>query len=201
MDNFFLGSRYKESHLLILGESAYSWIDKQGVVQHPSQDHCEKLIEWTIGSWETGEINSSFIKRLTLALVNLNSPVRIDMPTREQISDAWAMCAFKNYIEGSVGEGAHTRPSPKQWLDAKERWLPLLEQLKPERVLVVGRELWAHMPDTQMVFSSDVQAYKYNNGESTAWCMNVRHPAGGGWGWETLQESLSRFLTISLPND
>ena len=71
-----------------------------------------------------------------LAAIPVGKPVSDD-----QRSAFWESVAFDNYIQTSVGEHARDRPTPEMWEAAKKPFLQTLNRLKPEYLIVLGREL------------------------------------------------------------
>jgi len=57
------GRHYEQHQLLLLGESAYSWME-DGEVTHPSPRHAVELVEEAIGEFPT----NPFMTKLSRAL-------------------------------------------------------------------------------------------------------------------------------------
>ena len=176
--------------LFVLGESAYSWENEQGVIEHPDPEHhATGVVEWAIEAWEHERI-PPFLACVTRALSG-----KFDPNERER-RDAWDSCDFANYVTETVGLGAGNRPTPEMWEKAKKPFLALVEKRKPSRIIVTGKELWVNMPETAAHFCDDIQAYTLADG-ALAWAMCTgerRH-----LGWEKLARAIALFRSLNLP--
>lgn len=61
-------------------------------------------------------------------------------------AEIWDHVAFYNYVQETVGDYRDRRPTPAMWGAAAAPLLELLAQLKPQLLVVVGRELHNHLP-------------------------------------------------------
>jgi hypothetical protein len=166
------GKHYDITRLLILGESAYSW-EEDGVVQHPDENHAIGSVEWTIEHFDQAARTMKMISR---------GLAGEEYPSQERLSFVWNRISFMNYIDGAVGEGARIRPTDSMWADAKVKFFPMLERLRPKRIIILGADLWRNMPETDFHLTDSVQAYRLTDG-TFAMCQQVLHPAGGlSWG-------------------
>jgi hypothetical protein len=166
----WIGSKYEQQKLLLLGESHYDWVDEEtGILQRPEPDApCMVVGESRVAPLK----GAPTMIKLTRALCNGESP------SPEQAAEAWDGVAFTNYIPVSVGLGPRPRPSPVAWRQAAEQWHRILERLKPRVVIVLGLTMWNNMPETQVIESDLVQGYSLENGD-TAMCYAINHPARG----------------------
>jgi len=165
----WIGNEYGARRVLLLGESAYSWWDEAGVRHDPSAAHSTQLVDEAIGNFEA---SPNFMRTVSRGLANDYAPTPV------QLRATWATVAFTNYVDGSVGDGARVRPSPAMWRAAAGVWLTLLDELRPQSVVVLGKSLWASMPESHLHRTDDLQAYRMSDG-SIASCWAVRHPAAG----------------------
>jgi hypothetical protein len=162
------GKHYDLTHMLILGESAYSW-DEDGEIQHPDENHAIGSVEWTIENFDQSARTMRMISR---ALAGE------EWPSAERLKFVWNRVAFTNFVDGTVGEGARKRPTAAMWADAQLKFLPLLEHIRPRRVIVLGQDLWSNMPETDLYITDAVQGYRLADG-THAICQQVPHPAAG----------------------
>lgn len=163
----WIGSNYDATRLLLLGESAYSW-KQDGEEVDPSSRHSILTVEEAISDFPT----TPFAIMLTRAVTGKANP------NHEEREAGWARVAFTNYVPGTVGSGARVRPSPALWAQAKAEFPGLLRQLRPRNVIVLGKTMWAMMPDTQVWLTDDVQGYLLD-GRAIAFCWAVPHPSAG----------------------
>lgn len=69
------------------------------------------------------------------------------------ISDAdrsgfWGRVAFCNYVQSIVGDGPRKRPTMAMWEEARVPLTETLSELTPHFLLVLGRELGRHLPQS-----------------------------------------------------
>lgn len=147
----------------------YSWEEK-GELRHPSDQHASDMVGWTIDDFASA---GPFMRLLSRALAGTSSP------SSDRLRFVWDRVAFTNYVTGTVGVGARTRPSEAMWAKAERRFLDvLLPQLAPRRIIVLGKTMWGYMPETALVLTDDVQGYRNRDGSiAMAWAVN--HPSRG----------------------
>lgn len=165
--NIWRGQQYDAFRLLLLGESAYSWIEN-GEMRHPSPRHAIELVEWVINDFPA----NSFMNTLTRGLA------AEEWPSKTKIESAWARAAFTNYIEETVGMGPRVRPTPAAWKMAKESFPGLLNSVRPKNIIVLGKTMWREMPDADIWLTDDVQGYRLLDGK-VAMCWALNHPSAG----------------------
>lgn len=176
----WIGSDYSETRLLILGESSYSWFDDDGL-RDPTKQHSSVLVRECIDNFPT---MGNFFKCIARALANEYDP---DKPRLEFV---WNRVAFTNYVSGSVGNGPRIRPTEQMWVNANQRFLSDLTKyfkLIPNRILVLGRDMWSRMPDADIVVTDDVQAYRVR--EQLVMCSALSHPSRG-LSWQQLAANI-----------
>jgi hypothetical protein len=162
------GVNYPARRLLLLGESCYSWREN-GELIHPEPHHPVNLAEWAMAEPDTP---IRFLRKLTRALCG------VEAPSAEQTQIAWQSIAFTNYVPVAVGEGHAANPTVALWAQAASELPDVLNLLKPRLVIVLGREMWNRMPETQVILGDYVQGYTLENGE-TAMCHVIAHPSRG----------------------
>lgn len=166
------GRDYEVARLLLLGESAYSWM-QDGKEVHPTPWHSILTVEEAVTDFPT----TPFAIMLTRGVTGKANP------TRQDREAGWARVAFTNYVPGTVGGAARIRPSLELWAQAKAEFPDLLRKLRPKNVIVLGKTMWEMMPDTQLWLTADVQGYSLDD-DSMALCWAVPHPSAGlSWEW------------------
>ncbi|MGD9508075.1 MAG: hypothetical protein AB7I59_02830 [Geminicoccaceae bacterium] len=171
----WVGEYYDAARLLLLGESAYDWRETDGELRTPTERHSIDLVEWVIGDFDAccrRDDGIGFMVKLSRALT------ANERPTQAQLQCAWDRVAFTNYVPHTIGAGARLRPSRELWETAREEFPQLLADLDPDRVIVLGKELWSRMPKAQVYISDEMQGYVKSNGE-VAYCYAVKHPSAG----------------------
>jgi hypothetical protein len=170
----WIGGEYQTTRLLLLGESCYAWQDNDGVTQSPSPRHSIEIVQWAI---EDFEHTRGFMKTLCRAITNAFSP------SVDRLAYCWDRVAFTNYVPMSL-DGPRQPVSSELWNSATKEFRDILERTKPKRIIVLGKQMWGHMPVTPIVFNDDVQAYQLSSGD-TCYCWAVSHPSHG-LSWQTL---------------
>jgi hypothetical protein len=164
---YWKGKEYPKTRLLILGESAYSWWENDRL-NHPTPDHICESVQYAITNLAD---SSRFFVMVSRALANHETP------SEARLRAVWERVAFTNYVAATVGEGARTRPADAMWAVAKAEFRADLEELAPDRMIILGRTLWAKMPETDIYITDDVQGYRL--GDRVVMCQALDHPAGG----------------------
>lgn len=180
MEGCWRGPQYDERRLLLLGESAYSWMDDEGVETHPTPQHAYELVKRVFKN-DRGR----FMNMLTRGLAGVREP------SPSEVHRAWSGVAFFNYIIGTVGQGPHVRPSQEQWNEAALALPGRLASLAPAplNVVVLGKTMWGKMPEADYWLTDDVQGYRLPGGECCV-CWAVRHPSRG-LSWQRLAQVLA----------
>lgn len=170
----WLGNRFDERKILLLGESCYDWREGEKLLR-PSPEHPIDIVDDAI---DNPPGSGRFMTCLTRALCG------VEWPTSEHALDAWNSVAFTNYVPISVGEGARVRPSRAAWQQALEEWPSLLNLISPKVIIIFGSDMWSKMAKTQHYTSDRIQGYDLANG-SIATCFATIHPSSprGSLGW------------------
>ncbi len=122
-------------------------------------------------------------------------------PLIDERKTAWQQYAYAIYVPGSVGEGPGVRPDTAMWSAAKEQFLNLIDELKPDKILVTGYELWKKMPETDCYMTDRLQAYCIRSTGHLAWCLALPHPANRteGFNWAVVGKQIKLFREASFP--
>lgn len=190
----FIGDRYEMSKCktLLISESTYDWLGDDGLIHSPGTTHAEDSVKYQMEHFKQNRYFTAINRAMTGKAE----------PTEDEMRTAWNEFAYSIFVQKTVGAAARMRPSDAQWQGAANLLLPLLEKLRPERVIVTGIEMWKHMPDTKVQLSGDVQAYELRNGD-LVWCLAVPHPANtvSGFQWWNVARYIRTFRRISLPQN
>jgi uracil-DNA glycosylase len=188
----FRGDRYQKTRLLVLGQSAYSWPDDEGKIEVPKRSHPTTSVRYSIENFED---TAAYFRHMARA------PCGSETPTREQRKQAWHDYAYAIFIQGTVGKGAVGKHTARQLDEAGPIFLALIEDIRPAKVIVTGKDLWKNMmPKTSVSRGADLQAYELNDG-SLVWCFAIPHPANRtqGFSWRKVNKSIQRFRSAKLP--
>ncbi len=184
------GQHYNETGLLLLGESAYSWREN-GELRHPTLKHPTKMVKMVLDDPRNAD-DMPFMKKLSRGLSGEKEP------SRNRLHYVWHRIAFTNYVGGTVGEGSRKRPTSDMWETAERAFHPdILNKLRPRRIIVLGKDMWSQMPETDEYMTDDVQGYTLDDG-SVAVCFALNHPARG-LSWTQLADTIHFALGRELP--
>lgn len=181
------GDHYKETELLLLGQSAYSWPDEMNKLRHPTPDLPTIMVKEVLDNFRTVH---AFPKMLSRGLAGEEEP------SKELLRRVWRRVAFTNYVGGTTGKGPGKPPTSDMWKVAHDAFRPdILNKLRPRRIIVIGKVMWSKMPDTNVYMTDDVQGYLLEDG-SVAVCWTL---PGRGLSWTRLADTIHFALGRELP--
>jgi hypothetical protein len=100
--------------------------------------------------------------------------------TKVTAKEFWENVAFYNFIQFRVGDLSKQRPTQKMWNDSILAFEELVNNIKPERILVLGQENWtnllAHIDHKKI---NDFMA-KFIIGDNSIMAGYIVHPSAGG---------------------
>lgn len=133
----WIGSRYADDNrfgvrLLVLGESHYG----------PEQETRSTITSEVVREWAKTKRHPFFTK-VAKVLLGLDGNSWLDDTSR---SEVWEHVAFYNYIQGFVSDDSRVRPTYQMWSDSRRPFLHVLSELRPNVVLVLGKELATNLP-------------------------------------------------------
>src|SRR5579883_880864 len=190
----WVGERYEEGfcgrRLLVLGESHYdTWEDE---IHKLGQTFTRGCVEEVLSR----EGGARLWKAVEQAL--LNEPLSSGWCTRGG-EELWRQFAFYNFVQTPVSGNANSKPRDEQFNDSHSQFLAVLEELRPERVLVCGTRLWSHMPPTpydngynRLYLHGRVQGYELADG-TAVWCLVLNHPSRA-FSWRRWHPVITAFV-------
>jgi hypothetical protein len=186
----WIGQRFSQSRTLLISESAYDWPGDDGNVYTPQPTHPKESMEWNIDHFGKNRYFSQINRVLCTKL----------SPTREEMQNAWQELVYMIYVQKSVGVGPSVRPKAAHWSDAGPHLMTLLEDLRPLKVIITGKDAWNRMPDCSARLLDDIQAYRVKDG-ILVWCLALPHPANRneGFAWKPIAESVKWFRATQFP--
>ena len=99
----------------------------------------------------------------------------------------WHAVSFYNYIQEPVGEGPRDRPTREMWANSGPAFLDVLNDLKPQHIIALGRALWDNLPSIgrqgpgiqSCGETKDTWIYPYEGGEAlSTWVYHPSSPKG-----------------------
>lgn len=142
----FVGEAYDQgldgAHVLLLGESHY--IRGEGDSSADAGRAYTQSIFLGVDTEESFEERMSWGKFFT----RLDQIVaRSRSPSGSSAANAWKHMAFANFVQGTVGSSRASRPTTKLWDSGKAAFPVLLEMLKPNVILVLGKMTFDRCPN------------------------------------------------------
>lgn len=172
----WLGERWEQNRLLILGESHYHYPGED-------PDDVEKTIE-TVRTIIDGR-SLPFFTALERAVTGASRDA-VDP------ADFYQTVAFANFCQGSA-DGAAGAKTPEMWRRGIDALPIILREIKPKRMLVFSAEswrrfsrldglTWRHERNIELGgYSEDTGFLESPDGVVKVYCMNVGHPSGWKW--------------------
>jgi hypothetical protein len=108
---------------------------------------------------------------------------RSSMELRNQF---WNSVAYFTFVQEYVGVGPGTRPTTQMWERGRKAFSEIVGEIKPECVIVLGKELWYNLPSEgrtpgpliENPVQSNTWQYKYSP-EVSFLAYGVHHPSSG----------------------
>ena len=130
----YQGSKYTQNNrfglrVLVLGESH----NHDGV---ESSDFTTGVVKWF-----TQNKRDAFFTKIAKVLLGIETNGWL---SDTELVEIWDQVAFYNYIQCFV-KTARIRPTDEMWRAAQEPFLSVLDELKPDVVLVLGFDLLNHL--------------------------------------------------------
>jgi len=208
----WIGDGYKAGiegkRVMILGESLYHSCEDDLRCRDADQSRRDALHR---------EFNQAFIADCTnyphSSPLSYRVPELFAMDKRE----FWPRVSFYNYLQTFAGPKARVRPGEDQWCSVESAiaFQEALDELEPDRVLVLGRKLWTYLPSDPKVLASspepeprlpvpnpgrnysgvDLHCYWYRcKSGQAALLMPVMHPSAPRFAIENWTDAVARWL-------
>jgi len=154
---------------LVLGESYY---ESDGQL---NQESTRDFVKWTIG----GKWRRRFFTGAAIAFLNR-------YPTPDEKTRFWHAVLHYTFVQKPVGQKPRDRPSRELWSEGSGPFVEVLETYRPEFVLVLGKELWNHLPVAvagPRVEGAELnETRKYPTGRGYfALAYGIKHPTSFGF--------------------
>ena len=115
----------------------------------------------------------------------------------------WNSVVFYNYLQAAMG-GPREAGTNRQYEEAAEPFFEVLEQYRPQYVIVWGSRLWGYMPagerwswNADIVVDGNINKcgnYALNDGTKVK-IMPVNHPSVG-YSWDYWHKVICKFLDL-----
>lgn len=183
--------------LFILGESHYCG-EKCEICGKQSNNDCSdftikvlsRYINYKKGNGEHEDWMRTFTR-----FTNVLLEEQVD---NETLIDFWDSVIFYNYVQSST-EGPRISPTSQQFKEGKDAFIEVLEEYKPDLILVWGERLWDNLPDIGRWGNENIldnengrfYYYKIENKEIPAY--SIYHPSTQYFNYE-----YSKYLKESI---
>ena len=87
--------------------------------------------------------------------------------------DFWNSVAFCNYVQAIVGPKARCRPTPAMWATGSAVLLHVLDELRPEVIVILGKQLKKHLPPVPVGMQVAYISHPSGRGMRYAECQPV----------------------------
>lgn len=151
--NYSSGGLFSQ-RILVLGESHYS---KEHFNKPPeiTKYYTRHIMQyWAINR------NAAFYSKVRNVILRGNGLSVNGYEKNELRQKFWDSVAFFNYVQAYVGTGARKRPQSQQWTMSESAYWEVIEKLKPDICLILGEELWKHLPKSDDQRSISVRPFK-----------------------------------------
>lgn len=196
VEDVWVGCRWHETGLLILGESSYR---KEGTEVWRPDYRKQQSIGYVQGQWDAK------LER------NITSTIAGRAAGEVRRQDVWATFAMDNYISDSLVEippgGDRPVVTRQQWRNAALRLPPLLSELQPTHVLVLGKGLFGWVKDgirmNEHRDKSKIEDLAYHTWNAPTGLviafLAINHPSGTyGYDWRKWHPLVRQFLAIRV---
>lgn len=188
--------RLEGVRLLVLGESHYEE-PEDGVVDGAPE--LAGLTRWVVQTWGLSPPRRlGFFANLFAVLMGESWSLDGDH------GRLWNSVFYYNYVQSLVHGGPRHAPTDAQFQASEAAFRIMLEDIRPEAVLVLGQRLWNNMA-TEDGWASDppaalsrVCAYRLADG-SAVYAVAINHPSSFGFSTGRWRERVLIFLDWIRP--
>ena len=171
----WVGARYFAqgfggTKILLLGESHYS--------SKPEDSKNPELTRMIVTEHALGQKPLRFFKTLPALIAGVNR--RGDL-TAGQYKLAWNSLSFYNYVQDLLPAARH-RPTPAMWENASKPFADILNMLKPDVVLIAGRQLSWHVPPLP----------------DPVITVRIKHPSSFGFSYKAALSALNEKVPVNF---
>lgn len=117
----------------------------------------------------------------------------------DKFKQFWNSVYFYNYVQSFVPGQSRVRPTARQFSESAAAFLAVLDDLKPDAIVVVGQTTWDLMSDrgAKLVEQDEdglgsIYRYEYNGGSCLA--GHTHHPSSIGYSADYWRPRVARFL-------
>lgn len=161
-----------QKRILIVGTSHYQWNKNISLTENLTTECVEEQLN--------GIRTHPFWTKIVAAFLNRR-------PSLQDKRQFWHGVAFYNYVQFNVGFGPRIPPKGDMWVRSKAGFMEVLQTLAPECVIVLGYELWKHLPPfghkgPPMEGAKQTETWRYplDNGREVL-AYAILHPSSGGF--------------------
>jgi hypothetical protein len=161
--------------ILVLGESHYTkkYLNEPQINTRNYTRHIMQL--WAV------QKNATFYSKVRNLILRASKRSVEGYHDRKQRQNFWDSVAYYNFVQEYVGSSSRVRPKSQHWTEASDAFWEVLECLKPDVCIVLGDELWKHLPNkTEVDESTEISIRRFVVGGHVTIAANTPHPASFG---------------------
>lgn len=117
----------------------------------------------------------------------------------DEFKHFWNSVSFYNYVQSFVHGEARVRPTAKQFAESADAFHAVLDELKPDAILIVGQATWDQMSErnAELVDRDEdglgsMWRYDFSGGHCLA--GHTHHPSSVGYAADYWRPRVGRFL-------
>ncbi len=107
----------------------------------------------------------------------------------------WNEISYYVFVQDFAGDGPRQRPTPQMWDISYPPFLEIIEKLVPQKVIVVGKELWSHVQKLEPSANQGILSIKRDGIATTIDVTHIIHPSSFGFKSDDHYPAVTRFLT------
>ncbi len=207
MENVFfyprIGKNYEMTgfngiKLLILGESHYC-DQKCEICSKQSNNDCSGFTIEVLNryfEYKKGNAEHENWMRTFTRFTNILLGEQVD---NKAVMDFWDSVIFYNYVQSSTEE-PRTPPTNQQFIESKDAFIEVLEEYKPDLILVWGKRLWENLPNIGHWGEEDnknSRFYFYRAGDKEIPAYKIYHPSSSYFSYEQSREIKEAISLVS----
>lgn len=192
----WIGKDYREGfdegvRLLVLGESHW------GKMEWEHSEFTRNVVrKWCF------EERDRFFTTIAKLVLGLPPGVYLSNSARQTF---WNQVAFYNYVPCIVGPGPRDRPSDTKWALAQEPFRDVVDELMPHAILVLGKELWWHLPEPDLrlrrddasAIEDEARGYRCRRKDHLSIAMMIQHPSSFGMRYTTWRPRVQELFAAA----
>jgi len=188
--------------LLVLGESHYC---KKGCTDCGNSTHTEcrnftKDVFAEYLDYKNGNGEFDYWMKTYTKFSNILFEKKLDI---DELEEFWDSVIFYNYVQ-SATEEMRVSPSEEQFERSLDAFIEVLEEYKPDLIIVWGARLWEMLPDIgrkgeeNVLDNGNGQFYYFKVGDKEIPAYSIYHPSSSSFSYEHSKYLKEAIRLVSL---